>query len=201
MFVHETDRLSSEDVAMIGPIRATSAPRTLLDLAAAGHPLLEKTLDQAFRQRHIRPNQLLQRLEDPEMCGRKGSRALADLVNARVPGRMPSHSELEDLFSRIVRRHRLPQPRGQWPIPISNFEIHADFAYPDCKIAIECDSHTWHTDRLAFDRDRERDAELQALGWVVLRFTWRMLKWRDRYVADIVRRHLRGRRAPTLFAS
>jgi very-short-patch-repair endonuclease len=177
----------------LGPIRLTTEERTLKDLAAIGHRRLEPALDRCVRLRKIDPQKMLMELDDPDMAGRRGCRVLAGLLGERSVATAPTHSEMEDLFMRIVRRYRLPCPIGQLPIRIQTYVVHADFAYPNESIAIECDSHTWHTDRTAFERDRERDAELQALGWVVLRFTWRMLRWRQDYVAGQVRRHLEQR--------
>jgi very-short-patch-repair endonuclease len=97
---------------------------------------------------------------------------------------------MEDLFKRIVRKHRLPMPSPQYAVKLSEGSIHLDFAYPHAALGIECDGYAWHMDRAAFDRDRARDNELQSMGWIVLRFTWSMLRWRDSYVADQVRHHL-----------
>jgi very-short-patch-repair endonuclease len=200
LVTHETDLLELDTPTWVGPIPATSGSTTLFHLAAIRHERLEAALDHAIRRSQVKPEQMLSLIDDPAMVGRRGIRGLAEFVECRTEGRALTHSELEDLLVRILRKHRLPLPRGQWPINLAGFQVHADFAYPDCKIAIECDSYTWHTDRAAFDRDRERDAELQALGWIVLRFTWRMLKWRKHYVVDQIRKHLQLRGAPSLFA-
>ena len=40
---------------------------------------------------------------------------------------------------------------------------------------VETDGWAFHGGRSAFERDRRRDAELQARGYVVMRFTWRRL--------------------------
>jgi very-short-patch-repair endonuclease len=200
LITHELDLpRGAGNATRIGPIPVVSVPTTLFQMAAVQHKRLEAALDHAVRRGQVQLEEMLSLVDDPAMCGRKGIRVLTGLIDDRTMGRAPTDSELEDLFLRIVRKHRLPLPRGQWPIHLNGYQVHADFAYPGCKLAIECDGYTWHTDRLAFDRDRERDAELQALGWVVLRFTWRMLKWRENYVVDQVRRHLNRRGLPTLF--
>lgn len=46
-----------------------------------------------------------------------------------------------------------------------------DFALPDKRLAIEVDGFTFHSSRDAFNRDRRRQADLEMLGWRVLRFT------------------------------
>ena len=43
------------------------------------------------------------------------------------------------------------------------------------RLIVEVDGYTFHGGRAAFERDRERDAELQAEGLRVMRVTWRQL--------------------------
>jgi very-short-patch-repair endonuclease len=49
-------------------------------------------------------------------------------------------------------------------------------------------------DREAFERDRARDNELAELGWLVLRFTYAMLRWEPDRVAQTIRTNLHNRR-------
>lgn len=48
--------------------------------------------------------------------------------------------------------------------PVSRYFV--DFGNPVAKVALECDGAAFHRDK---DRDRERDAALNALGWKVYR--------------------------------
>jgi very-short-patch-repair endonuclease len=57
-------------------------------------------------------------------------------------------------------------------------------------LAIELDSYAWHMNRAAFEVDRMRDNELRALGWVVFRFTYAMLRWDEHRVAHLIRDQL-----------
>ena len=50
-----------------------------------------------------------------------------------------------------------------------------DFAWLREKVLVETDGYAAHGYRGAFERDRARDAALQAAGYVVLRFTWRQI--------------------------
>lgn len=43
------------------------------------------------------------------------------------------------------------------------------------RLALEIDGYAFHSTRSAFERDRTRDAELQARGLRVLRITWRQI--------------------------
>ena len=40
---------------------------------------------------------------------------------------------------------------------------------------VEVNGHAFHSSRSAFERDRRRDADLQANGYSVMRITWRQL--------------------------
>jgi hypothetical protein len=123
--------------------------------------------------------------------GRRGIRMYRKLVVERTPGNAPTHSDLEDLFLRLVRDFDLSVPTNQWEVTLPNLGVvHFDFGYPGARLAIELDSYAWHDNDPAFENDRLRDMDAQLLGIRVLRFTWSMLKWRREYVADMIRSHL-----------
>lgn len=48
--------------------------------------------------------------------------------------------------------------------PVGRFFV--DFGNPAWRVAIECDGARWHTDR---ERDQQRQAQIEALGWTVHR--------------------------------
>jgi very-short-patch-repair endonuclease len=96
---------------------------------------------------------------------------------------------------RVVRWGRFEEPAKQFEVRLSFGPIHIDFAYPERRLAIECDSYAFHMDRESFERDRRRDAELQARGWTVLRLTWAKLRWDPRFVIELLREHLVGQPA------
>ena len=55
-----------------------------------------------------------------------------------------------------------------------------DFAFPDQKLAIECEGGTWtggrHTTGTGFDADCDKYNKLTLMGWRVLRFTGTAIK-------------------------
>jgi very-short-patch-repair endonuclease len=53
-----------------------------------------------------------------------------------------------------------------------------DAVWPRQRLVVEVDGRTFHASRDAFERDRARDAELQAHGYRVIRVTWRQLSAR-----------------------
>lgn len=128
--------------------------------------------------------------EITKVGSRRGIAILRSLLAGRSGGRAPTQSDLEDLFWGLVHARGLPIPKAQFPIDLSDGVIHVDFAYPEDGLLIECDGREWHGDRQAFERDRERDNELQALGYRVIRFTWAKLRYDPDYVEKILRRYL-----------
>lgn len=88
----------------------------------------------------------------------------------------------------LCRRH-LPQPEVN--VRIGGFVV--DFTWPEQRLIVEVDGWSAHRTRSAFEEDRARDARLAALGYEVVRFTWRQIE-RDRApVAKTIRRLLRAR--------
>jgi len=65
-----------------------------------------------------------------------------------------------------------------------------DVAFRKQKLAVEIDGYATHGDRDAFEHDRQRQNDLVAAGWTVLRFTWAMLN-NPEQVVGLVRTTLR----------
>jgi very-short-patch-repair endonuclease len=94
-----------------------------------------------------------------------------------------TRSELEQLFLRLCRRRHLPSPEVN--VRVAGWEV--DFLWRSQRVIAETDGFRFHGNRSAFERDRERDAGLQALGFRVLRFTYRQVKDSPDYVAGTLR--------------
>ena len=110
--------------------------------------------------------------------------ALRDAVADWSIDDKPADSILELLMQRLVDRFRLP-PVEFHPM-IEGHEI--DFRVIDTPVLLECDGWQFHClDRDTFERDRERDADLVAAGWLVLRFTYRSITTRPKATADRIR--------------
>ena len=65
-----------------------------------------------------------------------------------------------------------------------------DFAFPNEKIAIYCDSYKYHKNQQRFHEDRLQSRELQLLGWIVLRFTGSEIKSQIEKVTGTILRAL-----------
>jgi very-short-patch-repair endonuclease len=64
-----------------------------------------------------------------------------------------------------VPQLRVPRAKS----PRRNFYL--DFGFPKVKVAIECDGAAYHSTSAQKRYDARRQAELEAMGWRVLRFT------------------------------
>jgi len=83
------------------------------------------------------------------------------------------HSEMEARVHRLLRDAGI----GGWT---ANTAVHdadglvgyVDLVFERQLVAVELDGHAYHSDPARFQRDRERQNRLVALGYVVLRFAW-----------------------------
>lgn len=186
LVIHRVDHHLRNEIVHLDGLSVTSTRRTLLDLCGKKDPKADRVLDQGLRNKLIAIPELWLYLEQEWMRGRRGVRILRNLLVDRTPGQAPNDSALESELRTLMIRRGLPAPVHQHEVAIPQATIHIDLAYPDAMLAIEVDSYSWHMDRQAFERDRERDNELSLLGWTVLRFTWAMIRYeRDRVIALI----------------
>jgi very-short-patch-repair endonuclease len=94
-----------------------------------------------------------------------------------------TRSELERLFLRLCRRHRLPEPDVN--ARIGRFIV--DFLWPHERLVVETDGYRYHRGAVAFEEDHARDLELRASGFEVRRFTYRQVSEQAADVAASVR--------------
>lgn len=116
--------------------------------------------------------------------GRSGITPVRDAIADWSIDDKPADSILEVVMARLVERFGLP-PVDFHPM-IEGYEV--DFRVAGTPILLECDGWAYHgLDRRNFERDRERDVELSAAGWIVLRFTYRAITSRPKATADRIR--------------
>jgi hypothetical protein len=172
--------LSDADVELVGGLPVTSAVRTAADLARY-RPRTEGVvaLDALTHAGHCR-------LEDvaalvPTLRGRRGVRQLMVVVALADPR---SESPMESRTRVLIVDAGLPCPEVQYEVLDHWGRVIArlDLAYPRCLLGLEYDGRIAHVQMSAFDRDRERQNELLATGWTLLRFVARDVLYRPQYV-------------------
>jgi very-short-patch-repair endonuclease len=98
-----------------------------------------------------------------------------------------TRSDLELDFLGLCRRYRLPVPEVN--VRIGGYLI--DFLWRDRGVAVETDSYLYHRGREAFRDDRNRDLDLRALGFQVIRLSEKQVDEEAPRVAEVLRRALR----------
>lgn len=164
----------------------TSPARTLLDLAeVVDVDRLRRAFEEADRLKLLRMPELEQ------ACARAGRRkGVPTLRRLVVEATLPvtTRSPLEDRFAEFCRKHLSDLPEPQTNVTILGQEV--DAYWPHRRLTVEMDSWEFHGHRTAFERDRARDAALQAAGYRVIRLTHRRLKVEPKAVAAELRRML-----------
>ena len=182
--LHRSRSLDARDATEHRGIPVTTVAKTLLDVAArARKSHLEHALGQALR------NELYdQRAIDDILDRHRGRRGTKALRQATASDPAFTRSELERRFRALCRRAGLPQPLSNVVVADADLHPHeVDFFFPAHRLVVEIDGWRDHGTRVAFERDRAKDAALVAAGYAVLRFTKRQIAEDPDTVADRVR--------------
>ena len=148
-------------------IPVTTVARTLADLAdTLRDRQLEKAVEQAV---------LTGRLDLREVAavartapGRRGPARLLRLLGSHDAEATFTRSSLEDAVLELCDEYGITRPLTN--VVVAGYEV--DCVWPDARLIVEADSWRHHSSRVAFERDRRRDAHLAALGWRVVRLTY-----------------------------
>jgi len=131
----------------------------------------------------------VQRLRDAiGRQGRNGTGVMREVLEERLLTTGTEESLLERRFMDLLRRYGMPVPAFQHELwHGGRFVARIDAAFAERKLAVEVDGFAHHSSPDAFQRDRERQNRLVALGWTVLRFTWDDVVHRPTMVATTIR--------------
>jgi len=157
--VHQTTQSLSLVAAVHDGLPLTTPARTLHDIATL---LPQHQLDRAVEEAQVLRLVTLEELE--QLPGRALKRALHTEPSL-------TRSEAERRLLDLVRAARLPRPETN--VRVAGYEV--DFLWRSHRLVVEVDGFAYHATRTAFERDRARDATLQAAGYRVIRLTWRQI--------------------------
>jgi very-short-patch-repair endonuclease len=178
-------------------VPVTNILRTLCDLGALDPPAVAGAVGHVVTSGLVSPAALRAAVRRHGRRGRPGVPALRDALDEWELDGKPVDSVLEPAMRRLLLRARLPP--AEFHALVGGWEV--DFLVTGSPIVLECDGWTAHgLDRAQFQRDRERDATLAALGFVVLRFTFRDITTHADRTARRIRENL-ARWAPHLLAA
>jgi hypothetical protein len=179
--LHRSSTLSTTEVTRHAGIPVTSVARTLVDLAEVVAPrALERAVEQAEIVRRLDAHTLEAVIAAHPR--RPGCVRMRRVLDAYAVGTALTRSELEELVLSICARAGLPRPEVNRRV--AGLEV--DFLWREQRLVAEADSRRYHATRLAFERDRERDAWLLLHGLRVVRLTERRLTSDPRGVADLL---------------
>jgi very-short-patch-repair endonuclease len=161
---HVTRSLPRSDVTRQLGVPVTSPERTIREI--------EPRLTRKQFTRIVKDASLERRLDDAAVTRLLGYAA------------DPSRSEFEEAFRRFCRRFGLPKPVTL--ATVHGYEV--DALFPAQRVVVELDGWAFHRGRVAFDDDRDRDADLLDFGYETVRITWgRLYETAEREAARLHR--------------
>ena len=173
--IHQSTDLDRCSTVIRDGIPVTDPARTLLDLGRyVGVGRLARATEFLRREAHTDWDELIETLAHHARRGREAHRTEI------------TDSQLELLLLSLIREAGLPEPVLHYRVTHDGrFVAEVDFAYPELRIAIECDGAV-HLDDQVWERDLPRQNDLVLIGWTVLRFSYRRLRERpDAVIAEI----------------
>jgi very-short-patch-repair endonuclease len=167
--LHRSRTLTSEMTTRHLRIPVTTPSRTISDL--------RRTASAWARSGGVSPWELRRAIRQADVLGLALGEE-ADLDRTR--------SDLERSFLRLCRKYGLRTPEvNVW---IDSYEI--DFHWGAHRLIVETDGYRYHRGRTAFEHDRSRDLRLRALGYEVIRLSYRQVNDDPQQVADVLRKLL-----------
>ncbi len=162
--VHRSTTLRRHDVTRQLGIRVTTPARTIFDISPRQtDKAFKRTVNNALHSPWMTAGHLVDAVAlHPNL---PGARRAAKLIG--LPG-TPTRSGWEDDFPAFCRRFGLPTP--VMGAPLHGYVVDALFVAE--RVIVELDSKEFHLDAIAFETDRERDAEMLMHGFVTVRATW-----------------------------
>ncbi|MDX1886658.1 hypothetical protein [Mycolicibacterium sp. 120270] len=122
------------------------------------------TLDSALRSHTCDQQDLLSAAK--AQAGRRGIVMVRDLIPLARPG---AESPMESEARLVMLDGGLPEPLLQYEIIDRDGRLwRVDFAWPECRVAVEYEGFDWHSTPEALRKDRQKRAALEEISWGVL---------------------------------
>jgi hypothetical protein len=170
-----SDKLSDDETCFWAGISVTTPARTAFDIGRRpGLPLALIRLDALMRATDLKVN-------DVETVARRhpGRRGIVQLRRALELADAGAESPQETRTRLLLVSAGLPAPRTQIEVRSGGRIVaRVDMGWPEWKVAVEFDGAQHWTDPVQRSRDIDRLAELEALGWAIIRVSGDMLRYR-----------------------
>lgn len=184
--VFRNDDLDNGHLLTIRGLRTTTLERTIVDLAATLSPRhLELVVDDLLADGRCKIANLRSLLDSVARRGKPGIGSMRRVLEDRSAGD-ENRTQLERAGNALLTDGGFVGYRSEFSIPWAQGQ-RFDIAFPAQRIAIEWDSRRWHTQKQAFQTDRERDRLAIEHGWRILRFTWYDLHEAPNSVIETIR--------------
>jgi very-short-patch-repair endonuclease len=182
-------------------IPCTTVARTLVDIAGSSD--IEK-LREAVEMAATRKKLDIVAVEAVLANGprRRGAPALRCVLDEWRPvAETARYSTVRSLFEvkllPLVAAAGLPIPKMNARVRTAERVLEVDLHWPDQRFVVEADSRRHHAIEVAFERDHKRTRELIAVGYGVLRVSWREVEDEPAAVFAVIRSELQARAVPS----
>lgn len=170
--VHRFGDLRAEHRRHVDGVPTTTIERAMIDVVSVVSParagwLLDRL---TIVERRTTPARIARTLRQVNRRGRVGIGTLSALLADRSPGAPVPRSHLEGRVDHLVERSGLPTPLREHPLPSAGPPTECvDRAWPEVRLILEIDGRMWHAREADMARDRRRDRQAAAQGWLTLR--------------------------------
>jgi hypothetical protein len=188
VIVHRSTHLDVGDVSRKRGIAVTNPLLTLVHLGAVvGPDDVERAVDSLTSRKIVSVAGIRAYRDRLGRQGHSGVGVLGDVLDNRALGDQRADGMLEPVMAALCRKHGVPMPAFQVWVFVDGRWRRMDFAYLDVQLNIEVDGYEEHGGKyVRWVDDSERDNELTAVGWEILRFPWTSVRQRPGYVARII---------------
>jgi hypothetical protein len=195
ILVHESTRLTEEDVTERDGILVVTPERLVLDLARMyPHPnAVEKVIQGLRRKRLITYDSMHETFERLRRRGLPGVKATRLALERWDPKSKPTHSDMETWLTQCLREHGISGLVTQFVVldEFGNFVAQTDGALPQWRITIEYQSMQEHLDEFQAANDDRRRNRITAAGYRPLHARFNDLKSGGHELVDEIRRTAR----------
>jgi hypothetical protein len=165
----------------------TTVPQTLLDYAATANPdEVRRALAQADYRRLLDPEAVRAVLGQ----GRAGTARLRAALERHEPRLARTRSWLEEVFIPLCESAGIPLPEIN--VRVAGWTVAA--LWRQERLVVELDGYDNHSTRGQMERDRRKELELRAAGFLVIRYTSHQVTEQPELVAADLLARLQERR-------
>ena len=188
---HRTFDLPAVDQWTVDRIPTVALNRTLIDVGRYwDYKRVKQLLDHATRDGLTSYKAFEARVHALAKQGRNGIGTARQVLQSLG---MDGTWGFEAAMRRALHEAGLPKPKREHRIEVGEQRHYIDFAYPEAKLGIECDSVEWHTLPSQVAADDRRRNRINGSGFLLLSYTCEQLRFEKKEVIDEIAFHLRER--------